>query len=87
MVNYWNVPFSSSEGSQTSLPGPTLTLSNLDASSQADLTSIDWSSDGSLVVIGHYNAVLQICMSSGMRYLTDNYYTVGHELCSLSGPY
>ena len=87
MVNYWNVPFSSSEGSQTSLPGPTLTLSNLGASSQADLTSIDWSSDGSLVAMGHYDAVLRICTSSGMRYLTDNHHTVGRELRSLSGPY
>jgi transducin (beta)-like 1 len=73
-VNYWDVPFGSYEGSPSSPSRPTLTLSNLAASSQADLTSIDWSPDGSLVAIGSYDATLRICTSAGKAYLTDDHH-------------
>ncbi|KAH0838128.1 WD40 repeat-like protein [Lanmaoa asiatica] len=76
-VNYWNVPFGSYDDSPTSPPRPTLTLSNLAASSQADLTSIDWNPDGSLVAIGSYDAILRICTSAGKAYLTDDHHKKG----------
>ncbi|KAN0100425.1 WD40-repeat-containing domain protein [Tylopilus felleus] len=70
-VNYWNVPLGP-HGEQS--PRPTLTLSNLATSSQADLTSIDWSPDGSLVAIGSYDATLRIYTSAGKGYLTDDHH-------------
>ncbi|KAG8219619.1 WD40-repeat-containing domain protein [Butyriboletus roseoflavus] len=73
-VHYWNVPFGSHDGSPTSPPRPTLTLSNLATSSQADLTSIDWSPDGLLVAIGSYDAILRIYTSTGKVYLTDDHH-------------
>lgn len=72
-VNYWNVPSGSYDNSPLR---PTLTLSNLATSSQADLTSIDWSPDGSLVAIGSYDATLRVCTSAGKVYLTDDHHKV-----------
>ncbi|KAG9314167.1 WD40 repeat-like protein [Chiua virens] len=74
IVNYWNIPFTSCEGSSSRPPRPTLTLSNLTTSPQADLTSVDWNPDGSLVAIGSYDAVLRVCTSAGKTYLTDDHH-------------
>ncbi|KIJ21972.1 hypothetical protein PAXINDRAFT_165294 [Paxillus involutus ATCC 200175] len=73
-VNYWNVPFGLQDTSSASQLRPTVTLSNLATTSQADLTSIDWNPDGSLVAIGSYDSVLRICTAGGKLYLTDNHH-------------
>ncbi|KAF9245902.1 WD40 repeat-like protein [Melanogaster broomeanus] len=73
-VNYWNVPFSSLDPSSTSQLRPTVTLANLATAPQADLTSIDWNSDGSLVAIGSYDSILRICTAGGNIYLTDDHH-------------
>jgi transducin (beta)-like 1 len=73
-VNYWSVPFSSFDTSSPSQLRPTVTLANLATAPQADLTSIDWNPDGSLVAIGSYDSILRICTAGGNVYLTDDHH-------------
>ncbi|KAG6380982.1 WD40-repeat-containing domain protein [Boletus reticuloceps] len=73
-VNYWDIPPGSYDASNSSPPRPTLTLSNIAPSPQADLTSIDWSPDGSLVAIGSYDSALRIYTSAGKAYLKDDHH-------------
>lgn len=37
---------------------------------QADLTSLDWNQDGSLLAAGSYDAILRVCDASGELYFT-----------------
>ncbi|KIJ65057.1 hypothetical protein HYDPIDRAFT_39702 [Hydnomerulius pinastri MD-312] len=73
-INYWNVPSGSYDPSPASQLRPSVTLSNLATSAQADLTSLDWNPDGSLVAIGSYDSILRICTSAGKIYMTDNHH-------------
>ncbi|KAH7923908.1 WD40 repeat-like protein [Leucogyrophana mollusca] len=74
VVNFWNipdVPHADLPVTQTQVQ-PSITLSDLATASQADLTSLDWNHDGSLVAIGSYDSILRICTAAGKLYLSDN---------------
>ncbi|KAG6333058.1 hypothetical protein ID866_6035 [Astraeus odoratus] len=78
-VIYWDIPTDPQETLSSSSLLPTIKLS-LTNSDQADLTSLDWNQDGSLVAIGSYDAVLRICHASGSTYLIDRHHKVqGHH--------
>ncbi|KZT02500.1 WD40 repeat-like protein [Laetiporus sulphureus 93-53] len=71
VVHLWNVPESRSEGSP--IPpkiGPPMTLAYPSKSEQGDLTSLDWTRDGSLLAIGSYDAILRVCTASGELYFS-----------------
>ncbi|KAH7914745.1 WD40-repeat-containing domain protein [Hygrophoropsis aurantiaca] len=74
VVNFWNIPNIQDDDSPTIHASlrPSITLSDLASTSQADLTSLDWNHDGSLVAIGSYDSILRICTAAGKIYLSES---------------
>ena len=70
----WDLPV---DGSKT-LPPPPLTLAHLPKPDQADLTSLDWNHDGSLLAIGSYDAILRVCTSSCELYFAHEQHKVSY---------
>ncbi|KZT74970.1 WD40 repeat-like protein [Daedalea quercina L-15889] len=71
VVHLWNVP--DSKPPATAVPpkiGPPMTLSYPSQSEPGDLTSLDWTQDGSLLAIGSYDAILRVCSTSGELYFS-----------------
>ncbi|KAJ3489592.1 hypothetical protein NLI96_g2007 [Meripilus lineatus] len=78
IVHMWDLPV---DGSKT-LPPPPLTLAHLPKPDQADLTSLDWNHDGSLLAIGSYDAILRVCTSSCELYFAhEQHKSVSSECC------
>ncbi|KAJ8495610.1 hypothetical protein ONZ51_g1574 [Trametes cubensis] len=68
VVHLWNVPVPDQNGDVHTQPEPPLTCAYPPKEEQGDLTSLDWSSDGSLLAIGCYDSVLRICDTDGKLY-------------------
>ncbi|TFK56755.1 WD40 repeat-like protein [Heliocybe sulcata] len=74
VVNLWNIPGPPEDGSDFA-PRCTedpIKISHWSKPEQADLTSLDWSPDGSLLAIGSYDAILRVCDTTGDLYLSDH---------------
>ncbi|KAI6136431.1 WD40 repeat-like protein [Pisolithus sp. B1] len=74
-IMYWDIPTNSQDGSVVSSLPPTSKIS-LTSSAKADLTSLDWNKDGTLVAIGSLDSVLRIRNASGKTYLIDDHHKV-----------
>lgn len=72
-IMYWDIPTNSWDGSAVSSLPPTSKIS-LTNSTKADLTSLDWNKDGTLVAIGSLDSVLRICNASGETYMIDDHH-------------
>lgn len=78
VVHLWNVP--EARPPSTQIPpkiGPPLTLACSSKSEQGDLTSLDWTQDGSLLAIGSYDAILRVCTAGGELYFSHTQHEVG----------
>lgn len=70
-MHLWNVP--ESKPPPAPVPpkvGPPITLAYPSKSEQGDLTSLDWTQDGSLLAIGSYDAILRVCTAGGELYFS-----------------
>jgi len=67
-INIWNIKKPSNGGSLFSDP-PTQFV-HLSKQEQADITSLDWNSDGTLIAIGCYDSVLRVCTVNGELYFS-----------------
>lgn len=56
-----------------------MTLSYPSQSEPGDLTSLDWTQDGSLLAIGSYDAILRVCSTSGELYFSHTQHEVGQR--------
>lgn len=74
IVHVWTVGDPPKDGS-TSDPKP-LKLAFFAKAEHGDLTSLDWSFDGSLLAIGSYDSILRICTSSGKLYFSHRQHEV-----------
>lgn len=72
-IMYWDIPTNSHDGLVVSSLQPTAKIS-LTNSAKADLTSLDWNKDGTLVAIGSLDSVLRICDTSGKTYMIDHHH-------------
>ncbi|KAG6897965.1 hypothetical protein C0992_008355 [Termitomyces sp. T32_za158] len=74
IVNLWTIPKgtipSPLEGSNLPTPMPPISVTHFAAADAADLTSLDWNADGTLVAIGSYDSVVRICTSTGELYFS-----------------
>lgn len=76
MVYLWEIPDSPAEGfSET--PCMSHLLEHVTKPGQADLTSLHWNPDGTLLAIGSYNSILRICTLEGSIYFTHHQ----HQVC------
>ncbi|KAH9858072.1 WD40 repeat-like protein [Lenzites betulinus] len=77
VVQLWNIPGPDPNGdiqSQTALP---ITCDYPSKEEHGDLTSLDWSADGSLLAIGCYDSVLRICDTNGKMYFSHSQHDKG----------
>ena len=86
MVHLWNVPVPDQNGDVHTQLEPPLTCAYPPKEEQGDLTSLDWSSDGSLLAIGCYDSVLRICDTDGKLYFMHTQHDVSLILSTLSHP-
>ncbi|KAI0361488.1 WD40 repeat-like protein [Trametes cingulata] len=77
VVHIWNVPGPNKDGDMQSDVEPPLTCAYPPREDQGDLTSLDWSSDGSLLAIGCYDSVLRVCDASGKMYFSHTQHDKG----------
>ncbi|KAA1467843.1 WD40 repeat-like protein [Dentipellis sp. KUC8613] len=70
IVHLWNLPILPKDSSAAP-PAEPLTLAYYPKEDQGDLTSLDWNSDGSLLAIGSYDAILRVCTSTGELYFSN----------------
>ncbi|KAG6868496.1 hypothetical protein C0993_002034 [Termitomyces sp. T159_Od127] len=74
VVNLWTIPKGTVpkplEGSNLPTPTPPISITDFAAAEAADLTSLDWNADGTLVAIGSYDSVVRICRSTGDLYFS-----------------
>ncbi|CDO75480.1 hypothetical protein BN946_scf184935.g16 [Trametes cinnabarina] len=68
VVHLWNIPGPDQNGDIHPEVEPPITCAYPPKEDQGDLTSLDWSSDGSLLAIGCYDSVLRICDKGGNVY-------------------
>lgn len=76
VVQLWNIPAPDPNGdiqSQTALP---ITCDYPPKEEHGDLTSLDWSADGSLLAIGCYDSILRICDTNGKMYFSHSQHDV-----------
>lgn len=76
MVHLWNVPSLDQNGDIQPQPDLPLTCAYPPKDEQGDLTSLDWSADGSLLAIGCYDSVLRICDTNGKMYFSHSQHDV-----------
>lgn len=80
VVNLWNLSTPPPGANNFApAPSPPLVLDYFAKSKQADLTSLHWNSDGSLVAIGSYDSVLRICTAAGALYFQNPQHQVIRE--------
>lgn len=77
IVHLWNMSEPIPDEVDTSPTGDNpLTLAYSTNGAQADLTSLDWNRDGTLLAIGSYDSVLRVCTSSGKLYFSNDKHQV-----------
>jgi transducin (beta)-like 1 len=85
VINIWNLPNPPADPSRfASQPGAPLVIDYFSKPEQADLTSLHWNSDGSLLAIGSYDAVLRVCSTSGTLYFSNPQHSVSKAFFSIS---
>ncbi|EPT01568.1 hypothetical protein FOMPIDRAFT_1036248 [Fomitopsis schrenkii] len=78
VVHLWNVPDARPPANPVPPKiGPPMTLSYPSQSEPGDLTSLDWTQDGSLLAIGSYDAILRVCSTSGELYFSHTQHEKG----------
>ncbi|KAI0825010.1 WD40 repeat-like protein [Trametes gibbosa] len=77
VVHLWNVPSLDQNGDIQPQPDLPLTCAYPPKDEQGDLTSLDWSADGSLLAIGCYDSVLRICDTNGKMYFSHSQHDKG----------
>ncbi|KAG5716340.1 F-box-like/WD repeat-containing protein TBL1XR1 [Termitomyces sp. T112] len=75
IVNLWTIPKGTIpkplEGlNSLPIPSPPISIIDFAAAEAADLTSLDWNADGTLVAIGSYDSIVRICTSTGELYFS-----------------
>ncbi|OCH96413.1 WD40 repeat-like protein [Obba rivulosa] len=70
VVHLWNVPEPKLGIRERIEIDPPLALAMTPKATQADMTSLDWTPDGTLLAIGSYDAMLRVCNASGELYFT-----------------
>ncbi|EPQ60333.1 WD40 repeat-like protein [Gloeophyllum trabeum ATCC 11539] len=72
VVNIWKIPGPPPDGSGVSphCSEAPLKLAHFAKPESADLTSLDWNPDGTLLAIGSYDAILRVCDTNGRLYMT-----------------
>ncbi|KAG6873839.1 hypothetical protein C0995_010451 [Termitomyces sp. Mi166 len=71
IVNLWTIPKGTIPkplGGVNNLPP--ISITDFSAVEAADLTSLDWNTDGTLMAIGSYDSVVRICTSTGELYFS-----------------
>ncbi|KAF9011057.1 WD40-repeat-containing domain protein [Cyathus striatus] len=69
VVNLWNLPDAANKDEFAPAPRAPITL-NLEKPEQGDLTSLHWNSDGTLLAIGSYDAIIRIATFDGKIYFS-----------------
>ncbi|KAI0375120.1 WD40 repeat-like protein [Pilatotrama ljubarskyi] len=77
VVHIWNVPGANQDGDVQPDVDLPLTCAYPPREEQGDLTSLDWSADGSLLAIGCYDSILRICDAKGKVYFTHTQHDKG----------
>ncbi|KAI8990549.1 WD40 repeat-like protein [Trametes punicea] len=77
VVHIWDIPSPDQNGDMHVQVEPPLTCAYPPKENQGDLTSLDWSPDGSLLAIGCYDSVLRVCDSSGKIYFMHSQHDKG----------
>ena len=75
VVNLWNLPDPPPNGLEA--PGEPIALDNASRVQQKDITSLDWNSEGTLLALGSYDAILRVCTNQGSNYLSHPQHQVG----------
>lgn len=70
-INIWNVHDPKANPNGPPVSDSPVKFDYNTAWDQADLTSLDWNQDGTLLAAGSYDAVLRICDTSGKLYFTE----------------
>ncbi|KAL1951410.1 hypothetical protein VTO73DRAFT_559 [Trametes versicolor] len=70
VVHLWSVPVADKYGYMPSQVDPPRTCTFTPNQESGDLTSLDWSKDGTLLAIGCYDSVLRICDANGKLYFS-----------------
>ncbi|KDQ63157.1 hypothetical protein JAAARDRAFT_120290 [Jaapia argillacea MUCL 33604] len=71
IVHYWDVPITPEDGHAPPCTEPPRKLAYFAKPGEADLTSLDWNCDGTLLAIGSYDAILRVCHRSGALHYFD----------------
>ncbi|KZT30916.1 WD40 repeat-like protein [Neolentinus lepideus HHB14362 ss-1] len=74
VVNLWNIPGPPEDGSDWAPPCTErpMKISHWSKPKAADLTSLDWNPEGTLLAIGSYDAILRVCDTEGNLYMSDD---------------
>ncbi|KAH9950912.1 WD40 repeat-like protein [Amylocystis lapponica] len=67
VIHIWDIPESLPDEKRKS---PVVTLSYTSQVAHGDLTSLDWTQDGTLLSIGSWDSILRICYASGELYFS-----------------
>lgn len=70
VINVWDLRDPSDNEPPSSNPPHALTY--LPTSAQADLTSLDWNPEGTLLAAGSYDTYLRVCDTSGQLYFAES---------------
>ena len=76
VVKLWNLPDPGLESAEA-LKGP-IALDNASKAQQKDLTSLDWNSEGTLLALGSYDAMLRVSTNQGTNYFSYPQHQVGN---------
>ncbi|KAF5310672.1 hypothetical protein D9619_007721 [Psilocybe cf. subviscida] len=73
VVHVWDLPHPPPSANTSEFavgPGEPTVLENVLKDTQGDLTSLDWSPDGTLLAIGSYDTILRVCTRQGSIYFS-----------------
>lgn len=68
-MNLWDLPDPPQDGFSAA-PGTPVVFEKVSTFEHADLTSLDWNSDGTLLAIGSYDSILRVCNVDGSVYFS-----------------
>ena len=80
VVNLWTLPDMPPNGLESEAPGEPIALESASRAQQKDLTSLDWNSEGTLLALGSYDAILRVCTNEGSNYFSHPQHQVGEYL-------
>ncbi|GBE77654.1 WD40 repeat-like protein [Sparassis crispa] len=73
IVHIWDLPLPKQDSvAHLHPPHTPVTFAYYPKPEQGDLTSLDWSPDGTLLAIGSYDAILRVCNASGEQYFANS---------------